>query len=53
MVAEFSTMASGATWWPNLELLPAAQPGGQIWEYGQWRHVVVNFRIIASGTIWW
>jgi len=53
MVAEFRTMASGATLWPNLELLPAAQPGGQIWEYGQWRHLEANFRIIASGNIWW
>ena len=28
-VAKFLTNASGATWWPNFELIKVAHPGGQ------------------------
>ena len=31
LVANFRTNASGATWWPNLELMQVAPSGGQIW----------------------
>ena len=29
-VAKFLTNASGATWWPNFQLIQVAPPGGQI-----------------------
>ena len=53
MVANFRTMASGATWWPTLELCPLAPTGGQKWNYSQWQHVVVKFGTKASGATWW
>ena len=30
-VAKIGTNASGAIWWPNLELMQVAPSGGQIW----------------------
>ena len=30
LVAKFATNASGAMWWPNLELIQVAPSGGQI-----------------------
>ena len=31
LMAKFGTNASGAIWWPNLELIQVALSGGQIW----------------------
>ena len=41
LVAKFATNASGAIWWPNLQLMQVAPSGGQICYY------------YASGAIWW
>ena len=52
-VAKFATNASGAIWWPNLELMQAAPSGGQICNQCKWRHLVAKFATNASGAIWW
>ena len=31
MVGKFVTNASGAIWWPNVQPMPVAPSGGQIW----------------------
>ena len=49
-MAKFATYASGAIWWPNLQLMQVAPSGGQICK---WRHVVAKFATNASGAIWW
>ena len=40
LVAKFGTNASGAIWWPILQLMQVAPSGGQ-------------FATNASGAIWW
>ena len=65
-MAKFATYASGAIWWPNLQLMQLAPSGGQIWnQYAsgasggkignqcKWRHLVAKFATKVSGAIWW
>ena len=48
----FATNASGAIWWPKLELMQVAQSGGQICNQCKWRHLVAKIGTNASGAIW-
>ena len=47
------TNASGAIWWPNLQLMQVAPSGGQICNLCKWRHLVAKFVTNASGAILW
>ena len=47
------TYASGAIWWPNLQLMQVAPSGGQICNLCKWCHLVAKFATYASGAIWW
>ena len=40
-MAKFGTNASGAIWWPNLQLMQL------------WCHLVAKFVTNASGVVWW
>ena len=51
-MAKFATHASGAIWWPILQLMQVAPFGGQICNLCKWRHLVVKFATNASGAIW-
>ena len=51
-MAKFATNASGAIWWPNLQLMQVAPSGGQICSQYKWRHLVAKFGTNASGAIW-
>merc|ERR1711978_142065 len=51
LVEEFTTNASGAIWWPNLQLMQVAPSGGQICNLCKWRHLVAEFTTNASGAI--
>ena len=50
---KFAINASGAIWWPNLQLMQVAPSGGQICSQCKWRHLVAKFANNASGAIWW
>ena len=52
-MAKFATYASGAIWWPNLQLIQVVPSGGQIWNNCKWSHLVVIFATNESGVIWW
>ena len=47
---QFATRACGAIWWPNLQLMQVAPPGGQNWDQLWWHHQVVKFWTNTSGT---
>ena len=53
LVAKFATNASGAIWWPNLQLMQGAPSGGQICNLYKWCYLVAKFAINAIGAIWW
>ena len=53
LVAKFATYASGAIWWPNLQIMQVAPSGGQICNLCKLHHLVPKFATYASGTIWW
>ena len=40
---KFSTNACGATWWPNFQLIQVVPPGGQLFNYRKWCHLVIKF----------
>ena len=46
LVAKFGTNASGAIWWPNLELMQGAPSGGQICNKCKRCHLVDNFQLM-------
>ena len=50
LAAKFLTNESGATWWPNFQLMHVAPPGGQISNYCMWRHLVAKFPTKACGA---
>ena len=59
-MAKFVTHASGAIWWPNLQLMQVAPSGGHICDSCKWCHLVaelnpsygVNFWVrCASGNV--
>ena len=50
-MAKFATNASGAIWWPNLQLMQVATSGDQICNIWKWRHLVATFAINARGAI--
>ena len=52
-MGKFVTIASGAIWWPNLQSMPVAPSGGQIWNRCKWRHLVAKFSTIANDAIWY
>ena len=39
----WQTNASGAMWWPKLELIQIMPPGGQIWNQCKWCHLAKTF----------
>ena len=49
----FVTNASGAIWWPYLQLMQVAPSGGHICNLCKWHHLVAKFLTYASGAIWW
>ena len=51
LLAKFSTNASGAIWWSNLQLMQVAPSGGQICNYYKWRHLVAKFATNAGGAM--
>ena len=52
-MANISTHAIGAIWWPIFQLMQVAPSGGQFCNSCKWRHLVANFKTNASGAIWW
>ena len=46
------TYASGAIWWPNLQLMQVVSSGGHICNYCKWRHLEATFATHAGGAIW-
>ena len=52
-MAKFATNASGAIWWPNLELMQVVPSGSLICNQCNWRYLVAKFGTNASGAIWW
>ena len=53
MVAKLGANASGAIWWPNLQLMQMVLSGGQIRKQCKWRHLVAKFATKVSGAMWW
>merc|ERR1711911_451456 len=53
LVAKFATNASGAIWWPNLQLMQVAPSGGQICNLCKWRHLEAKFATNVNGAICW
>ena len=49
LVAKFVANASGAIWWPNLQLMQLAPSGGQICK---WCHVVAKFNPSYGVNFW-
>ena len=45
--------ASGAIWWPTMQLMQVAKSGVQYFNSCKWRHLVANFETNASGAILW
>ena len=41
--AKFLTNARGIIWWPNFQLIQVAPPGGQLFNYRKWCHLVIKF----------
>ena len=52
LLAKFSTNASGAIWWSNLQLMQVVPSGGQNCNLYKWRHLVAKFATYTSGAIW-
>ena len=50
MVANFENNASGASWWPNMQLMQMAPYGGQICNKCKWCHMMAKFETSASGA---
>ena len=51
MVTKYPTNASGANWWPNLQLMQVAPSGGQICNLCKWCHMVAKFATNVSGAM--
>ena len=51
LAAKFLTNESGATCWPNFQLMHVVPPGGQISNWYKWRHLVVKIRTNTSGAL--
>ena len=49
-VAKFVINASGAIWWPNLELMQVVPSGDQIWNLCKWCHLVTKFATNSSSA---
>ena len=52
LVAKFATNASGAIWWPNLQLMQVAPSGVQIYNLCKWCHVVAKFNPSHGVNFW-
>ena len=52
LVAKFETNASGAIWWPNLQLKQMAASGGQTCNQCKWCHVVAKFNPSHGDNFW-
>ena len=50
-MAEFAPNASGAIWWPNLQLMQVAPSGGHICRQCKWRDLVAKFATNISGAL--
>jgi hypothetical protein len=51
-MGKFATNASGAIWWPYLQLMQVVPAGGQICNQSKWCHLVAKFATNASGGIY-
>ena len=52
LVAKFSTNASSAMWWPNVQLMHVAPSGGQICNKCKWCHIVAKFSPSHGVNFW-
>ena len=50
-MAKFTTNASNAIWWPNLQPMQVAPSGGQIYSQCKKRHLVAEFMTNANSAI--
>ena len=46
------TNASGAIWWPHLQLMQVAPSGGQICNQCKWCHIVAKFNPSYGVNFW-
>ena len=53
MVAKFGANASGAIWWPNLQLMQVVPSGGQICNESKYRHMVAKIGTNADCITCW
>ena len=51
-MGKFVTYASGAIWWPNLELMQVAPSGGQNLNQCFAMQIALQFGTNASGATW-
>ena len=51
LVAKCATNASGAIWWPNLQLMQVAPSGGQICNECKWCHVVAKLSLVPLNPL--
>ena len=51
-MVKFATYASGAIWWPNLQLMQVVPSGGQICNWCNWCHVVAKFNPSHGVNFW-
>ena len=51
LLAKVATNASGAIWWPKLQLMQVASSCGQICNLCKWCHLVAKFATNASGAM--
>ena len=52
-VCNFATNASGATGWPNLQLMQVAPPDDRIYNLCKWRHLMAELTTDTSYANWW
>ena len=50
-MAKFATYASGAIWWPNLQLMQVVPSGGKICNLYKWCYLVAKFATNESCAI--
>ena len=52
-MAQYTTDASSATWWPNLQPVQVAPPSGKICNWCKSYHLLAKFVTYASVGFWW
>ena len=51
-MVKFATNASGAIWWPNIQLMQVAPSDGQICDECKWCHVVAEYSPSHGVNFW-